>query len=271
MRKYSCHFSLKRQTSVFNSFTKPVLAKSAEYLNLRIENLKKPDIIHALIVKIQNLLPDTCQICKESYVSRIDDSPFLACELCGQEVHKQCFLNKLGLTGTECLAITSLINPHQLPGIHYFCGECEKEVVPDDSPSIGPKVVTNPVDDKQPALTQESSCNDQTLCHSDNCVEQPVSDGKVVPTEEDDSSSKLPVPKRSNNAPGDSPSNKPKTKLCVHYKRNQCRHGLKGKECAFSHPERCKKLLQFGTKSGGCNLGKKMPLFSPKDVPFFHK
>ena len=66
LRKYSCDFSLKRQTSVFNSFTKPVLAKSAEYLNLRIENLKKPDIIHALIVKFKTFCQTPVKFVKKA-------------------------------------------------------------------------------------------------------------------------------------------------------------------------------------------------------------
>ena len=46
-----------------------------------------------------------------------------------------------------------------------------------------------------------------------------------------------------------------KQKICVHYRSNRCRHGMKGKECSFLHPERCKKLMQHGTKQpDGCNL-----------------
>ena len=77
LRKYSCDYTLKRLKSVFNSINKPILEKTASYLRINTSNLKKPDIIHLLICKIQNLLPDTCQICNESYVCEINDSPFL--------------------------------------------------------------------------------------------------------------------------------------------------------------------------------------------------
>ena len=50
--------------------------------------------------------------------------------------------------------------------------------------------------------------------------------------------------------------------------KNQCKHGLKGINCAFLHPARCTKLLQNGTRSpDGCNLGKKCSFFHPKMCP----
>ena len=125
LRKYSLDFSLKRQKSAFNTVTKPILIKSAEYLNVATDKLNKPDLINLLICKIQNLLPDTCQICNVSYVSNVNDPPFLSCSLCGQEVHKQCWMAKLGLSGDSVMDIHKLINPFQLPGFHYFCRECE--------------------------------------------------------------------------------------------------------------------------------------------------
>ena len=43
---------------------------------------------------------------------------------------------------------------------------------------------------------------------------------------------------------------------------------MKGKDCPFLHPERCKKLLVHGTKQpDGCNLGRKCQHFHPKMCP----
>ena len=64
------------------------------------------------------------------------------------------------------------------------------------------------------------------------------------------------------------PSTEQKKKTCVYYTKNQCRHGMKGKNCSYAHPVRCKKLMEFGTKSpAGCNLGKKCSFFHPKMCP----
>ena len=42
LRKYSPDFSLKRQKSAFNTVTKAILVKTAEYLNIVTEKLNKP-------------------------------------------------------------------------------------------------------------------------------------------------------------------------------------------------------------------------------------
>ena len=60
------------------------------------------------------------------YKFSIGDKPFLACNLCGQEVHKQCFLILLGIDADSEVNI----NPHNIPGIHYLCQACETRLIP---------------------------------------------------------------------------------------------------------------------------------------------
>ena len=53
------------------------------------------------------------------------------------------------------------------------------------------------------------------------------------------------------------------SKLCVHLTRyNNCKHGISGKNCAFTHPKVCSKWKNFGGGKGGCKKG--------KDCKFFH-
>ena len=63
----------------------------------------------------------------------MDDEKFLACGSCGQEVHKQCFMEKL----FELRLITENEKPNliflQLPGFHYLCGSCEADTIMDVS------------------------------------------------------------------------------------------------------------------------------------------
>lgn len=47
---------------------------------------------------------------------------------CGQEVHKECFLNMLNLS-PDTNEIN--INPLGIPGVHYLCPACELSTVPD--------------------------------------------------------------------------------------------------------------------------------------------
>ena len=52
---------------------------------------------------------------------------------------------------------------------------------------------------------------------------------------------------------------------CKHYVRGWCKHGIKGKNCPYSHPKACTKLLQHGNKlPRGCNKGSKCKNFHPR-------
>ena len=125
LRKYDIKHTLGLQKRVLNKFNKDVLVKTAQYLEVSTDGLLKPAVVHSIIVRIQNLLPDTCQICNEKYKFSIGEKPFLACNICGQEVHKQCFQVLLGIETCDVN-----INPHNLPGIHYLCQACEEKIIP---------------------------------------------------------------------------------------------------------------------------------------------
>ena len=273
LRKYSLEFSLKRQKSAFNAVTKPILIKTAEYLHVSTDKLNKPDIVNLLICKIQNLLPDVCQICNKSYVSDISDPPFLACCLCGQEVHKQCFLTKLGLTNVESGTIDKFINPLQLPGIHYFCAECEKDTIPIPSSVRHP----NPLNTETIVTDSSHAAQDEELKVVHSKTPEVGANINVnikrvsfdpVPTVFELATLDPVLNVVSSDLPAQLTQSKLKTKICMHYRNNNCKHGLKGKDCPYLHPERCQKLLQNGTKSpDGCSRGKKCPHFHPKMCP----
>lgn len=128
LRRYQPSLTTKQLTSRLGSYLKDTLEKVAVYLNCDSKG-KKDEIVLNIIVRIQNLLPDTCQICHETFTFKTVDDPLLACDICGQEVHKPCFLKLLGLTSQDGPAN---INPLQIPGLHYLCKPCEDEVIPKD-------------------------------------------------------------------------------------------------------------------------------------------
>ena len=79
----------------------------------------KPTIVHNLICCIQNLFPETCPICLESYCVGKDELGLLSCSICGQACRTPCVLglfgiseaeNSFGLGEAECK-----MNPHNLP------------------------------------------------------------------------------------------------------------------------------------------------------------
>ena len=113
--------------TALNTCLKETLVETLTFLGCPgQEKYVKPSCVHNRLCRIQNLLPDTCQICQKEFCIKIEDTPCLACRKCGQEVHKSCFLNLLQITEET----TININPFNLPGIHYLCRPCEEIVIP---------------------------------------------------------------------------------------------------------------------------------------------
>ena len=266
MRKYDTNHTLGIQKRVFNKFNKEVLVKTANYLEVSTDGLLKPAVVHSIIVRVQNLLPETCQVCHEKYKFSIGEKPFLACKMCGQEVHKQCFQVLLGITCDD-----ADINPHKLPGIHYLCQACEDKIIPKNNPEGNPEgtiELPSTQDVEQAVFAQPSEKADTRQQYEPESRELPQ--GQLPCTNISQSPELNSNPLDSPNLPlsGNNSQKQTQKKICAHYRRNQCRFGMKGKDCPFLHPERCKKLLTHGTKQpDGCNQGRKCEHFHPKMCP----
>ena len=251
LRQYDPRKPTNQLQKIFNSHSnKDVLIETSNYLGISNPELyKKPNLIHNIICRIQNFFPDKCQICGETYCIKIDDSPFLACDLCGQEVHKPCFLSIINNEGDDNEFITKPnINPFNLPGIHYLCGPCESQSIPDKSSGLIKK---------PPVLsaTQSSTSNQQdeyiTPYQRNRETESVISSQDAAIQ---DSGDMLNAPKEIKS---------PKT--CHFFKKGSCKHGINGKDCKFTHPKMCKKFISNGNKGPrGCNLGKGCMYFHPQ-------
>ncbi len=159
LRRYNhCNTYNQNKAAMSNNFNKAPLLETAKFLNIEsCDTMRKDDLIHEIICQIQNLLPDTCQICNQLYKSCIGEAAYLACDICGQEVHKLCFMKQLGIDeGTM-----PNINPSNLPGIHYFCKACEDDV----SRKLGIKFSDKRRQKKEAASEGgEHSTRDDTSC-----------------------------------------------------------------------------------------------------------
>ena len=69
---------------------KAKLEATFEYLKRPNEftPVTKKDIVNDIICRIQNFLPETCDMCNSSYMTKHGDAHLLSCALCNQEVHK---------------------------------------------------------------------------------------------------------------------------------------------------------------------------------------
>ena len=91
LRLYEYGKTVRQLEKTFVQCSKQTIEDTLAYLEVTNQkDYVKPANINNLICRIQNLLPDTCSICKEKYRVKIGDTPLLSCAICGQEVHKSC-------------------------------------------------------------------------------------------------------------------------------------------------------------------------------------
>ena len=56
----------------------------------------KHDVAEQLLIALEALLPDICQVCKEDYSVERGEVPSLSCKGCRQGFHQACY-NRLGI------------------------------------------------------------------------------------------------------------------------------------------------------------------------------
>ncbi len=113
----------KQQTKETGKQSVAKLKIASNFLKVKgAQALLKPALIQAIIVWIQNLLPDKCDICEEDYTFGLDDKPLLSCCICGQGAHDRC-ISRFVDNATEPVL--------KIPGTHWMCAACEKDIIPD--------------------------------------------------------------------------------------------------------------------------------------------
>ena len=277
-----------------NQSKKGVLLETSKFLRIpNCEGKTKNDLSRLILCRIQNLLPDDCGVCKNRYSIKLEECPLLECAICGQGVHRECWSNllSLGSNASNCtydnnIVISEYVNPLKLPGIHYICAACEETTIPRDEgkqqTSNKPKAPVNddqdassnvtdvlqppkvnltentstqlePANNDTPHINQleEGSRDNESTDETDNLDPEPASnvesDGRTLPNHKDATS-----------------SSEKSAAICRYFRRGTCRHGLRGTECKFTHPQMCRKYLQHGTRQPtGCNLGKRCKFFHP--------
>ena len=255
LRAYPLGQTFAQQKTVINKFKKEELIVTLESLKLtNQEKYNKPQLVHNLIVRIQNLLPDTCGLCKQEYYTSLEDVPLLTCDVCGQGSHNTCIMSILGVDEAEKNSLDpqkarKVIIPLDLPGVHYLCMTCSSDNIPNDNDDILKKKVhdSSEVEEKNSDEAQPSETVENTS----------ITDNPVVA---EDTHSQ-PAPGNNGSQPQVQPQNPHQGNdgrvVCPFFKKGQCRHGISGRGCKDYHPQPCKKLIRHGTKTPhGCTLGR---------------
>ena len=284
------------------SATADKLIAAIKFLGVPLtEKPKKGIAIEKLIVRVQTLFPDECQICKEDYTVKLGEKPLLSCAICSQGIHPRCLARKTGLAEIDlenktAEDIVKAINPCGIKTLTYLCGYCHETEIPTPEQNLKQgKVSEKRTVAKPKSVTQIQKRRDDewTDLDSDNPgVETPPailtemqslvhdSDGSEADNEdedEDDEDQSTILRRNSRKSPHPKPPDKDSipnakpdkadtdAKVCPYYRKGQCRYGIGGKGCPNAHPTLCRRLMSHGTQSPrGCTKGKTCLRFHPK-------
>ena len=258
-----------------------MIIKTLDFLALTGQDqFIKPACINSLICRIQNLLPDKCNLCESEYCVKRDEISLLNCEICGQGSHNACILNLCGVKTEDQEAFDSKkavekLNPTGFSGLHYLCGACEANTIPDKEAGLlkrNSSVVTETErenGDTQQALSerlQERISEEETgtEIESVTLTEQPLQSqdspapqNQVSQANNEVNQNQIQSQVQSQPQPQPQPQSQTGITVCPHYRKGTCRHGATGRGCPHEHPRPCKKLLQHGNKApNGCTLGR---------------
>ena len=226
---------------------------------------KKCDIAHAIVCRIQNLLPENCGICNDRFCLKLAEKPFLPCSKCGQSSHKKCIIEMTKPTieiDIETLeheeAYKLLVNPHNIPGVHLLCKTCEDDHIPSNENITESRTRSNTL------IEGGSTENSTAPPHQQNQNSpQPAESDNVTHSQQQQEQEQRQQPHGENQQQrGRTPKN---DITCKFFAKGSCKHGAKGENCEYKHPEVCQKFIQFGTRQPrGCNLAKACSRFHPR-------
>ena len=255
IRLYDEKSTTSQLTNLFKQVSKETLGLTLDFLCAQTpiaektwSDYLKPTCIRELIVRIQNLLIDTCGFCKENYASQRTDKCYLKCCYCGQFAHEQCLRNILGDSFNENMnekEVHGIIFPFNL-NCFYFCHECSDKQVPQNTTGLK-KMATKP---KAPQTLPIPPQNEHTI-HGGLLNAEGV-DNDVNNNEKYTVEDNLKKGKQINS---ENTGMKQKKVICHFYRKGICKYGRKGEGCKFDHPPYCRKLLDFGTDHHqGCKM-----------------
>lgn len=266
----------------------PHLTKTLKFLNNSAINdpipKKKDDIVHDIVCRMQNLLPDDCAFCKTRYKLEFMEKPILQCSKCCQSAHKPCIIKLIQEKTHQTIdtdsdisqeEVLNIINPLSFPGLYYLCKACEVEHI---ATNVNTTLATEDpadVNSEQTDNTQNVSSSvtesggESAITTEQSPVPSPT-DEPPAPSPTDEPSAPSPTDDTTNTNSSASHTNDNKTIekkdiTCRFFKKGTCRHGAKGEECKFTHPELCKKFTQHGTRQPrGCNKGSHCKYLHPQ-------
>ena len=260
----------------------------------------KYDVAEKLLIALEALLPDTCQLCKEIFCVEREDNPSLRCKGCSQGFHQACY---------DRLEIGPSLA--ELPGeFSWLCTVCAplyqlKTVIGGNRGQERPRLSRRDPSVPQPVLNQtpaqgvggvssggadgggaggegggggvEADTGEAHPASSDTAAtaEQVPASNLTAPPEPPPLPPNVPLisPGRDINSDNTVPGPVNSGQDCALYLSGECPFGISGKTggiCCDNHPKRCMPYMRWGNKSdkgcSGITCGKSHPTLCPKSL-----
>ena len=297
LRKYQYGKDLNQIGKDFEREKRETLRETANFLQIPnyLEKTKKA-LAHLIVCRIQNLLPDDCMICERRYKISLQEHTILECGVCGQGVHKPCWLNLTSISTNntdlgevDAEQFKKLYNPLNLPGLVYICDYCKPSTIPSKEEGNikrkkRPEDATNThshnqysagsestntnnenlnTDDTPQSQNEESTAeNDTGDLEENNNIDENRESHQWHATYNSEENNEYDNNKHDNN---EHSNNTKHPSTCRFFQNGNCKHGLKGRECNYTHPKMCRRFMQHGTRQPrGCTQGKRCNDFHPK-------
>ena len=200
--------------------------------------LRKENLISAIIERIDNLLCETCDKCKQFYSIGREDTPTVLCSHCGQGGHESCY-HEVGAILRE------------YPGLQYYCSRCK-----DDPEGESDSPVTD-------VAAEVTAPRNRSLRHG-----SPVNDVRAIDTNSHPRSSRRRID--SDNLSDLQEEEENLRPICQKLRRGVCPHGISGLNkidnqiCQFRHLKRCQPFCKYGRDAEeGCDKGRDCNLLHP--------
>ena len=254
--------------------SRQVMANTYAYLkNIKVDDeaINKLNVAGLRIMlwqRLQELMPELCRTCNNTYFFERTEVPMVKCSMCNKGACRECFTTDIS----------------QGKSIHYLCYGCTKIVTQNvGENALDPKLhilqkrkvkVNEVIETNEEA---EESCvfiqdveddDDEEKRNDENEKKEEMSEGE---SKSDDKTTKCEDGFRLQKKRGFTAKNE---KICPYLRKGYCHFSLSGRkpykgvpQCPFKHPITCTKLLNNGNKGRyGCD-GSGCDKFHPKMCP----
>ena len=236
------------------NFSKPTitvddLKKTLVFIENRIDDtglgdFLKEGLVEMIVLRIEQILPDTCNTCGKGFAISIFDEPKIKCIICSKGCCQPC---------TE--KYSDQLKNVGLNDIFWFCSSCNQKRHEEQSERHAKLLKSTAKKAKESNNAKESLGTNETEANNeetvividdDNKKEDNSKNKENSKKEEESSKKKENAEKEEENSKKKGNKSEQKDIPCRFFRQNRCRFGASGKGCNFKHQKICQRFIKHG-------------------------